>query len=303
LDRFRTLRFSPDGRDLLVVASTGDCLVWDRTNGYLASLPGSAERTTAAAWQPDAGWLALAENNGPIRILAPPDFLQLDEVSASGEINALAFSPDGKRMAWGGADGARVWDFETKSHITPPLAHGAPVNALSFSMRGELLATAARDAKARVFRVPNDGSEPIFPPVPHVMRETSETSHLGSDVVAPRFATDDTVLLTLDEPQGFPDRRTLVWRSALTGVPMPESPAREFVGLCSFAVSLGGKYVAALGDVKGRLWDARSQKVLSAIPGPPAFAWNEHVAFSDDGETLITCAHDTRARLYSVADD
>ncbi len=41
-DRFRAFEFSPDGNYLLVVASTGDCLVWDRPQGRVVKMPARA---------------------------------------------------------------------------------------------------------------------------------------------------------------------------------------------------------------------------------------------------------------------
>ena len=40
-DRFRNFRLSPDGNYLLVIASVGDLLIWDRPNGRLVQLPGT----------------------------------------------------------------------------------------------------------------------------------------------------------------------------------------------------------------------------------------------------------------------
>src|SRR5262249_2863901 len=40
-DRFRTFAFSPDGNYLLVGASNGVCLVWDRSQGRPVELPAS----------------------------------------------------------------------------------------------------------------------------------------------------------------------------------------------------------------------------------------------------------------------
>src|SRR5262249_13397710 len=123
-DRFRQFQFSPDGNYLLVVASTGDCLVWDRRQGRPIPLPEAAAKGTAAAWQPRSNLLAVAEKSGLIRLLAAPDFRPVDEVAAGAGVAVLAFSRDGKRLALGGPDGARVWDRERKEYLTPLLPHG-----------------------------------------------------------------------------------------------------------------------------------------------------------------------------------
>ena len=53
-DQFRDFRFSPDGNYLLVVASVGDYLIWDRPHGRLVQLSGP----TSAAANELAWWSA-----------------------------------------------------------------------------------------------------------------------------------------------------------------------------------------------------------------------------------------------------
>ena len=104
---FRTLEFSPNGPYLLVVANTGDCLVWDRRRAQMVPLPRATANGLAAAWGPRNSILAVAEKDGPIRFLAPPEFRSVDEVTPSGEITVLTFNRDGTRLAWGGSEGAQ----------------------------------------------------------------------------------------------------------------------------------------------------------------------------------------------------
>jgi WD40 repeat protein/tetratricopeptide (TPR) repeat protein/tRNA A-37 threonylcarbamoyl transferase component Bud32 len=293
-DRFRQFQFSPDGNYLLVVASTGHCLVWDRRRGQLVRLPKAAAKATAAAWQPRSNLLAVAEKSGRIRFLAAPDFRPVDEVAAGGPIAVLAFSRDGKRLAWGGSDGARVWDRVKKVYLTPLLPHAGQVLTLSFSSTGELLATAGSDSKARVFRVSLEGSGPLFPPVRHV-RPEDVYSHGGADRAAPRFAAGDQVLLTVEGDGG--DNSFLIWRSSITGKLLGRSAEGAV-----FAVSEPGNLVASHAGPKGRLLDARTREVLAPMRLSGTGLWNEHIVFSADGRTLVTCGSDTRARFWSVED-
>jgi len=299
-DRFRTLEFSPDGKYLLSAASTGDCLVWDRLVGRLVPLPGPATRGTAIAWQPGNGLLAVAEKEGPIHILAPPEFRPVEQpVPASGEVGVLAFSRDGHLLAWGGKDGARVWDLKKKEYATPLLPHPNRVTSLSFSAAGDLLATSARDLKARVFRVAAEGREPLFPPVPHTLAEYG-ISHGGPDRVAPRFAADDQVLLTANHTAVGVS--PFVWRSATTGTILASSevrPTRDFLN--AFTVGTDGIIGATVWGRDARLWNARTQQILAAVPTFQS-DFPEDVVLAADGKTLVTCGHDTTVRFWSVDD-
>jgi WD40 repeat protein/tetratricopeptide (TPR) repeat protein/tRNA A-37 threonylcarbamoyl transferase component Bud32 len=293
-DRIRQLQFSPDGRYLVVVASTGGCLVWDRPNAKLVELPEATEQVSAAAWQPRGSVLAVADQSGHIRLHAAPDFHLVDDVPASGAIAAVAFSRDGKRLAWGGSAGARVWDLETKQYLTPNLPHAAPVVALSFSSTGDLLATASRNNRAQVFQISAGSGVPLFPSVPHFGAD-GEYSHLGPDVACPRFAAGDQALLTVERYNG--NDPFLRWRSTATGMAMPGTIAGGI-----FAVSDHGDHLAVLDGTKGRLLNAHTRQIVSPIPASPPWQWQEHVIFSADERTLVTCSHDTRARFWSVED-
>jgi WD40 repeat protein len=298
---FRTFRFSPDGKYLLVVASTGDCLVWDRPRGQLVQLPRSAARGSAAAWEPESGQLAVGGKDGRIQFLAPAKFERVEEVVASGEITALAFSRDGHRLAWGGTKGARVWDRAKKEYATPLLVHPQPVTSLSFSDSGELLATSAQDFKARVFRVDREASAPLFPPVPHTLGNLgiSEFVHGGPEPTAPRFASGDRILLTVGDPHAGPD--SLIFRSSTTGKLVGSSPAPSGPEhLSVLTVSPQGNHVAAFWDQNARLWDLRASGNRAAIPAPDG--WTEDAAFTADGKTLVTCGSEMMARFWSVDD-
>jgi hypothetical protein len=166
-----------------------------------------------------------------------------------------------------------------------------------FSAAGDLLATSAGDLKARVFRVPSEKPEPLFPPVPH-SRVEHGLAHGGPDRVAPRFAAGDQVLLTVEEPSH--STHNLVWRSATTGKFLTSTaapPGQSF--LTAFAVSPQGHQVAALWDSNGWLLDARTRIILAAIP-TDRFNWCEDLVFAADGKTLVTCGHDMMAQFWSV---
>ena len=68
----------------------------------------------------------------------------------SGPVNAVAYSPDGTRLATGSLDKtARIWDTAT-GHAITKLAHGSPVNAVAYSPDGTRLATGCQDKTARI---------------------------------------------------------------------------------------------------------------------------------------------------------
>ena len=299
-DQFRGLRFSPNGRYVLATASIGDYLIWDVSQRRLLPLPPSVLHGSAAAWEPETGLLAVGGKEGKVRVLAPPTFQTVEEITADGAVNVLAFSRLGRRIAWGGPKGARVWDREKKAYATPFLPHSGPVATVAFSTSGNLLATSARDLKARVFRVGTDRSDPVFSPVPHVLAEYG-INHGGPDRLPPPFVDGDRTLHTVEK---FGSNYNLAWRSSATGEILAQSAPpvlHEAPYLTAFDVSHDGNRVACAWSVLGRLLDARSHAIISAIP-TSGDNWCEDMVFSADGETVITCGHNMKVQTWSLDD-
>ena len=77
---------------------------------------------------------------------------ELCRLDHDGAVNAVAFSPDGTRVATGSGDasGAGVRRRDRRRDLAR-LDHDGPVNAVAFSPDGTRVATGSADAAARVF--------------------------------------------------------------------------------------------------------------------------------------------------------
>ena len=71
-----------------------------------------------------------------------------------GEVNQVAFSPDGLLAATASSDWtARIWDVATGKPISPPLQHQRAVRQVAFSPNGQSVLTSSDDGTARVWKL------------------------------------------------------------------------------------------------------------------------------------------------------
>lgn len=151
------LAFAPGGA-ALAVGGYHEVTVWEVPAGRLLRRVGNvAQRTYALAYSTDGQFLAVAGGTpgalGEVRLFTTETFANPRVLDRIGDVMlTLCFSPDGKRLAAGGADGAvRVYDVATGNRTMLIEPHADWVTAIAFSPDGGKIASASRDKSARVF--------------------------------------------------------------------------------------------------------------------------------------------------------
>jgi WD40 repeat protein len=105
-------------------------------------------RVTSIAFSPTGDILALGwdnRSNSSIVLLNAETEEQIVELKGhSDDVNAIAFSLDGKILASGSEDKTIIlWDVQTHQQIGDPLLHDGAVKSLAFHRDGKILASAA----------------------------------------------------------------------------------------------------------------------------------------------------------------
>ncbi len=145
--KFYNLAWSPDGKFLL--GGAVDYKVWRADGAELFHLEACAHCTPAwgAAWSPDSQRWAVGNESGNVGIYDVAGRLLAQVHNEHGNVDALAWSPDGHILA--GGDGVNLW--RNDGSLLVAHASFGRVNGLLWSPDGKLLASTSTDNGLRLW--------------------------------------------------------------------------------------------------------------------------------------------------------
>ncbi|MDE3000869.1 MAG: hypothetical protein OXU79_17475 [Gemmatimonadota bacterium] len=251
--------FSPDGRTLTTNGSWGEIQLWDAETGqHKQTLEGMSAQRPHTAFGHTSG------------------------------VSALAYSPDGRRLATGDLIGEiRLWDAVTGQYnATLPGHPDNNVTSLAFSADSRTLASGGTDRIIRLW-VAGTG-QPLRTLSEHSKRISGdwvETAFhpIGSRILASTGAWDLTIRL---------------W-DAVTGQTLRILQGHK-TGVYPVAFSPDGVTLATgSSDSEIRLWDVGTGDHLKIFIGHTGTVGS--VAFSPDGNTLVSGSHDHTIKMWDVS--
>ena len=157
------LAFSPGGKSLVVAGGSavrrsdgsadGKVILWDLSQATARTVTTRAW-ALSAAFPPDHNhWLAVGTDGPNIRIVDLSRATVEYTLDERGPIGAMAFSPDGQRLAASSGDQVRLWDWQQRSGPLADLhtGHSGRVTSVQYSPDGNWLVTASLDGTAKLW--------------------------------------------------------------------------------------------------------------------------------------------------------
>jgi tetratricopeptide (TPR) repeat protein/putative hemolysin len=192
----------------------------------------------------------------------------------------VCFSPDGRRLASAGDDGAEVWEAQTGQEILTLRGHTGAVSSVCFSPDGRRLATASTDRAVRVWEA-QTGQELL-----------SLQGHTGP-VTSVCFSPDGRRLATTTTARFFNKGEVKVWE-AHTGQELLtlQGHTNDVRGVC---FSPDGRRLATAGGFDVKVLEVQIGQETCTLEGHTGPV--TRVGFSADGTRVV--AADAQGRMHS----
>ncbi len=286
----RRLEYAADGRRIVTASLDGTARIWDaRTGVQLLVLPANLHKphnpgyfniVKTAVFSPDGSHVLTASGNGTAGVWDAESGAAILTLSDHLEdLQAAAYSPDGRLIAAGYRGGVRVISASSGVGVRDLAGPTGTPSSVEFSPDGTRIAAALDDGTVRVWRMPT--GEPL-----RVL-----TGHQAS-VLTAVFSPDGARILTASD-----DRTARIWDARTGRELLTLSGHRDSVTGAVF--SPNGRLVATVSrDTTVRIWNAATGAQLRLITGHVEAIGG--VAFSPDSRHVASGGWDRTGRVWDL---
>lgn len=295
----RSLAFSPDSLRIVTGSLDQTAKVWDAAAGHeLLNLKGHNAPILSVVFSPDGKRIVTGSDDKTAKVWDAASGQELLTFRGHSDfIRSVAFSPDGQRIISGSWDRtAKLWEAVSGQELLTITGHADLIRSVAFSPDGQRIITGSEDKTARIWDAAGGG------------RSLTLKGH-GDLIKSVAFSPDGQRMVT-----GSYDQTAKVWETAggrqlltLTGHSAP---------LTSVAFSPDGRRIVTGSlDQKAKVWEADTGRELLTLDrhspgtmsvvvsrdGQPFITGNFSVAYSPDGQRIVTGSLDNTAKVWEAA--
>jgi WD40 repeat protein/serine/threonine protein kinase len=261
--------FSPDGSRVVTGDRLGVLFLWDAGSGRaLRSLTRSAKGVIAVAFSQDGKRIVAAFSDNTVLLWDAATGVTVTTrggVGDGGNIVALAFSPDSKRVAVSVDTSMRLFEASSGRLQLEINDFDWPIQSLAFTSDGTRILAGTEEGVVQIRNV--DSGRPVANLVGHEFAVYAIAFHPGGQIL-----TADPSTIRVWNPSSFAGVKTLLH---------PEGR------LTSIALDPNGRFVASESPVSVRLWDTSSGRLLFVLrPGEWKTFGDRSITFSPDSTYL-----------------
>ncbi|MBL8207165.1 MAG: AAA-like domain-containing protein [Blastocatellia bacterium] len=254
---------------------------WRLSHQKQRTLP-QPELVQGIAYSPDSKSLAVALDNGTIRIM---DLARQQEIHLlkghTDHVYSIAFSPDNKTLASASWDRTiRVWDVTTGLELKSLKEHEGKVFSLAYSPDGKMIASGDSIGIVHLWDAATGNRLKSFAPS-------------SSIVYAVAFSADGQKLATANS-----NNNVKVY-AVTSGQLLKTLPHETQVLTAAFSPDNRFLATGSLDNSEVILWDANTGRQLRTFKGHHGSIWS--LAFSPNGKTLATSSDDSLAKIWDVS--
>jgi len=155
-ESIESLAFSPDGRLLASGSFDGSVILWDVNSGQnIHSLEGHTDSVDGVVFSPDGSMIASGSQDNSVILWDAGNGQQLYRISADFHVSSIAFSPDGKILAFTDPIEIKLWDIEKKEIVATLDGHTQAVRTVIFTPDGKKIISGSIDTTVKLWVVPH----------------------------------------------------------------------------------------------------------------------------------------------------